>query len=257
MNPLRLKALVLTLALAICYEQPYADDKAWVYDEVLTKLHEIGGDIRAIRRELVETKRAVQALQSERNSAVNIPSEVKLSGIPVLGSDSAEYAIVEISDFQCPYCKRHYANAFGKLNDNYIATGKIRYAVLDYPLPFHEHAESAAVAARCASGQGKYWEVHGELFGGNDGILGRSQYLEIAKKINLDIQEYESCLDNEEIKHQVQASAKYSESLGVRGTPAFFMGKISDGKITNVKAFAGAQPYDRFVQVIDAMMKEN
>lgn len=78
------------------------------------------------------------------------------------GSQDAKVTIVEFSDFQCPYCGRYITETYPQILQNY--GDKIRYLFHDYPLPFHNNAQKAAEAARCAGDQGKYWEMHDLLF---------------------------------------------------------------------------------------------
>lgn len=78
------------------------------------------------------------------------------------GSQDAKVTIVEFSDFQCPYCSRYVTETYAQINQTY--GDKIRYLFHDYPLPFHNNAQKASEAARCAGEQGKYWEMHDLLF---------------------------------------------------------------------------------------------
>ena len=83
----------------------------------------------------------------------------------IRGAESAPIWLVEISDFQCPYCKRWHDEAFAILDREYVQTGKIRLAYLNFPIPsLHANARAASEAAMCASVQGKFWELHESLF---------------------------------------------------------------------------------------------
>ena len=82
----------------------------------------------------------------------------------VLGDDSATVTVIEFTDYQCPFCSRHFEQTFGQIKKNYIDTGKVKYVVRDFPLSFHSNAHKAAEAAECAGEQGKYWEMHEKLF---------------------------------------------------------------------------------------------
>src|SRR5471032_2002658 len=82
----------------------------------------------------------------------------------IRGAASAPVWLIEISDFQCPYCKRWHDEVFGIVDKEYVQTGKVRLAYLNYPLSsIHANARAAAEAAMCASVQGKFWELHESL----------------------------------------------------------------------------------------------
>ncbi|WP_428772575.1 DsbA family protein [Vibrio sp.] len=84
--------------------------------------------------------------------------------IPSLGSNEAKIAIIEFSDFQCPYCKRFSDNTFNQIKEHYIDTGKVRYIARDFPLKFHPQAKGAAIAAMCSFQQQAYWPMRMKLF---------------------------------------------------------------------------------------------
>lgn len=90
---------------------------------------------------------------------------VGVGDLPILGKESAKVTIVEFSDFECPFCERHYTQTEGKLKSEYIDKGLVKFYYRDYPLTqIHPGAQKAAEAARCAADQGKYWEYHDALF---------------------------------------------------------------------------------------------
>ncbi len=83
---------------------------------------------------------------------------------PMLGSANATITLIEFTDYQCPFCSRHYNQTYNQIKKDYIDTGKVKFYLRDFPLNFHPNAQKAAEAARCAGDQGKYWEMHDELF---------------------------------------------------------------------------------------------
>ena len=82
----------------------------------------------------------------------------------ILGDSSARVWFVVASDFQCPYCKQFHDQSFAALRDEYVSTGKVRMAYINYPLPIHANAWPSAEAAMCAGAQGKFWQMHDGLF---------------------------------------------------------------------------------------------
>ena len=97
--------------------------------------------------------------------ATPIPAEpVSLEGAPILGAAAAKVAIIEFSDFECPYCARFFQDALPELRAKYIDTGKVRLAFRHLPLPMHQRARAAAEAAECARRQSRFWEFHDQFF---------------------------------------------------------------------------------------------
>ena len=173
---------------------------------------------------------------------------------PGLGDSPAREGVVEITDFQCPYCKRFHDQAFRQLKATYIETGKIQYFVRDFPLGFHGQAKGAAVAAHCAGEQGAYWPMYDELLT-NQHHLGPDLNEELANSHQLGVPEFLICLENPEQAKAVEADLAYGQSIGVRGTPNFYIGRIQDGKLAGATRISGAQTFQRFQQVIDSLLQ--
>src|SRR3989344_3207671 len=98
---------------------------------------------------------------------VNKPSGVALVSAEdfldddaVLGDKNAPVTIIEFSDYQCPYCRKFWTEAYSQIKEEYIDTGKVKLIFRDFPLSFHPMAEPSAQAAECAGDQRKYYEKH-------------------------------------------------------------------------------------------------
>lgn len=97
---------------------------------------------------------------------------VDTGDLPVSGSQNAKVSLIEFSDYQCPFCERHFTQTEGQLKSQYIDTGKVKFYYRDFPLSqIHPGAQKAAEAARCADDQGKYWEYHDLLFQNQQSIF--------------------------------------------------------------------------------------
>lgn len=164
--------------------------------------------------------------------------EVDLDDDPALGPVDAPITIVEFSDFNCPYCQRFHQITFQSLLESY--PDQIRFVYRDYPITSQE-SFIAAQAAECANAQGEYWAYHDLLFSGQY-ELGATAYRLYAEQANLDADALQVCIDEGRYAEEVQADARYAASLGVSGTPTFFINGIP---------LVGAQPLSRFTQVID------
>lgn len=182
------------------------------------------------------------------------PSQVNFDGAPSLGSKDAKVAIIEFSDFQCPYCARHSTQTFPELKKTYIDTGRVRYLFRNLPLDFHNHAKAAANAASCAGEQNAFWPMHDELFA-NHTRLGTALYEELAKKLDLNQGAFQKCLTENRHAATIDKDLAYAQSVGVRGTPNFFVGRIQGDTIVDVQQVSGAQPAAAFAQVIDELLK--
>lgn len=162
------------------------------------------------------------------------------SSDPALGPQNAPVTFIIYSDYQCPYCRKWYADTFSTLANDY--KGKIRFVYKDFPLySIHENAASAAEAARCAGEQGKYWEYQVDLFAATQG-LGEAAYQKYAQELNLDTAKFNDCVTSRRYQADVQADYQFAANMGIQSTPTFFI---------NGLAVVGAQPVEVFKQVID------
>lgn len=169
---------------------------------------------------------------------------------PVIGDAKASVTIVEFSDFQCPYCARFFRDAFSSIEENYIKTGKVKLVYRDFPLDFHPQAAPAALAAECADDQGKFKEMHDELFVTQQEWAGKPEAVTMfkgyAKKLGLKSGEFDSCLDSKKYDLEIRKDLIDGAAVGVSGTPGFFV---------NGKQLSGAMPYDLvFKPVLDAAL---
>ena len=153
--------------------------------------------------------------------------------------EACPITVVEFSEFQCPFCERVLPAVRQLLNDY---KGKVRWIVRDFPLGFHKRARPAAVAARCAKQQGKYWEMYEELFK-NQRSLEDEDLKKYAKNVGLNLDKFLKCFGNPEDQLKViEKNFRSGEELGVTGTPAFFI---------NGRRIAGALPYDEFKRIFE------
>jgi len=168
--------------------------------------------------------------------------EVSAAGRPARGPDKAPITIIEFSDYQCPYCKRAHVTV-----EQVMQTygDKVKLVYRDYPLPFHENARPAAEAAACANAQGKFWEYHQKLWGASD--LSTEKLKAMAGEIGLDQKKFDECLAKQEFKAVIDKDIADGASVGVSGTPAFFI---------NGYSISGAQPYPKFRKLIERALAE-
>jgi len=222
-------------------------------------------DTQSLRDEVDSLKAAVAELQAlpqiQRMLAANRPLDVSIdiAGAPSLGSEDAPLTLIEFSDYQCPYCARHVTNTLPELKAKFVETGKVKYVFLDFPLRNHTLAPKAGEAAHCAGEQGKYWEMHDQLFS-NRTKLQPADLKAHASAIGLNRAAFDECLDSN--KYAV-AVKKYMQvgtnSVYVTGTPSFGLGYTSeDGKsVRVVRSLKGAKPLSSFEKEINELLAEN
>jgi protein-disulfide isomerase len=183
---------------------------------------------------------APQQRPGEPDQTTRFRAEVK--GAPVKGAKDALVTIVQFSDFQCPFCSR-VEPTVSKVMDEY--KGKVRVVWRDLPLPFHPNAMPAAIAARAAGEQGKFWEMHDKIFADQQ-HMDRPTYEKYAQELGLNMGKFKAALDAEKGKEAIQEDAAAGGKIGARGTPAFFI---------NGKFLSGAQPFEMFKTKIDDELK--
>jgi protein-disulfide isomerase len=172
------------------------------------------------------------------------------------GEKTARLTMVEFTDYQCPFCSRYARDTFPQIEKDYIATGKIKYVLMDLPLEsIHKLAFKAAETANCAGEQGKYWQMHDRLFENQKALEPWSGH---AEAIGLDVPQFEACLGSGKHAAEIRRDMAQAQSAGVTGTPGFFLA-VTDPASTKVKTLRvlkGAQPYANFKAQIDALLEE-
>ena len=182
------------------------------------------------------------------------PQQEFENGSPILGSESAPITIVEFGDYQCEACYAWFHNTRDTLIDNYIETGKAKLIFVDLPF-LGRDSPKAAQASYCAEDQGQYWEYHTMLYTFQDGHpdsgwADRDRLNSFAFSLDMNIDEFNDCMDSSKYKNRVKANYDEAVKNGVQSTPTFII--ISeDGK---KEQFSGAQPYSVFSATIESML---
>ncbi|MFA4872992.1 MAG: thioredoxin domain-containing protein [Patescibacteria group bacterium] len=162
----------------------------------------------------------------------------------VRGEFDAPITFVEFSDFECPFCERHYPTLKKILSDY---AGKVRLVYKHFPLSFHPNAQKAAEASECADEQGKFWEYHDILFENQPSGYSLDKFKKWAQDTGLNAAQFNSCLDAGKYASKVQSDFDEGQRKGVNGTPATFV---------NGQLVSGALPYEAFQQIIDGLLKK-
>ena len=157
------------------------------------------------------------------------------------GKADAKVTVVEISDFECPFCSRG-AKSIEQVKQNY--KDDVRVMFVNLPLSFHKNAKPAAIAAYAAHRQGKFWPMHDKLFANARGLTAEN-FAKWAGEMGLDAVRFQADLKDPVLARQVDQDTAIANGLGVRGTPGFFVNGVN---------ISGAQPFDNFKKVIDEQL---
>ncbi len=187
------------------------------------------------------------------------PVELIIADAPYLGQADAAVTLVEFTDYQCPYCRRHFERTQSQLVKDYVETGNLKYVLREFPIEsLHKKAFKASEAALCAADQGKYWEMHDMLFQ-NQRKLDPDDLKAHAEGLGLDMAAFQDCFEGGKYTQRVRDDLRDGRAAGVRGTPSFFLGltdPADPSKIKGIKFIRGAQPYPVFKQAIDALIAQ-
>jgi len=190
------------------------------------------------------------------------PVEVSIDDDPVMGDENALLTLIEFGDFECPFCKQSFEELLPQIKKDYIDTGKVKFVYRDLPLDFHQNAHKQAQAAECARDQGgdeTYFKYHDEIYTrttSNGTGLANDQLPVIAQDLGLNVIDFQSCLDSEKYKEEVDKDVADASAAGANGTPSWFIGKTTEDGVIQGELVVGAQPYDAFKTIIDQKLSE-
>ena len=167
----------------------------------------------------------------------------------IQGSPSASVWVIEVSDFQCPFCKQWHDETYAKLRDEYVKTGKVRLAYINFPLAQHVHALPAAESAMCAGAQGKFWEMHDALFTSQkkwETLTSPALFFDsLARSSGVNSERWRQCIQSGKMRAWIQADHDRAEAAGAGSTPSFMIGE---------KMLVGAQPIENLRSAIDSAL---
>ncbi len=169
------------------------------------------------------------------------------------GAAKAPVTVYELSDFQCPYCRRQAIETLPILEREFITTGKVRWIFINFPLTqLHPNAVAASEFAMCAAKVDRFWPVHDLLF------LHQKKWaplkdpapflITLADSAGIPRGDLLPCLESREMQRLVQAEAEGAAKSGVQSTPTVY--------IEGAGLLPGAAPVEVFRQVLDSIWKE-
>jgi protein-disulfide isomerase len=209
-----------------------------------------------MQKDLAEIREFLRAATGGRFGAPRLEdATLDLAGTASKGEASAPLTLVEVSDYHCPFCRRHFQQVQPQIYSAYVDTGKVRHVFLHYPIDqLHPEAFRSHEAAACAGDQGKFWELHGKLFETPARTI--DQILAIAGPAGLDVTALKGCLDAGKYSSAVRESVQRMRELGVDSTPMFLIGPTPrEGKPFKVeKVVRGAHPFEQFKAAIEPLL---
>lgn len=166
------------------------------------------------------------------------------------GAADAPLTIVEISDFQCPFCRDFATGTLPRLDSAYISTGKVRLIFFNLPIPSHPAAWAAAEAALCAGVQDAFWPMHDRLFERQDEwsrAESPAPHLErYARELGLDAEALMACTLEDRVAPILVADVMRASGAGATATPTLILG----GR----EVLTGARTFEELSEVIDRLL---
>ena len=170
----------------------------------------------------------------------------------IAGDSSAKTWVIVASDFQCPFCKQWHDESYKPFVDEYVRTGTVKVAYLNFPLGQHRNAVPTAQAAMCASAQNKFWQYHDALFNSQDKWKDLSDTRpvldSIARAVGVNFDQWSKCLTSDKMLPLVFADRDRAASAGVQSTPTFLVG----GQV-----IAGAVPMADLRPILDSAIAKS
>jgi len=169
------------------------------------------------------------------------------------GAEDAPVQIVEISDFQCGFCRRFAEETMPAVDSAYIQTGQVRFLYVHYPLPNHQQSWAASKASLCAGAQDAFWPMHDLIFAGQSEWAGDPQPVDrfraYADEAGVDRGAFDTCMENDQVASVIVNDLMQVSRAGVTGTPTFI--------INNETVVQGHLSFEEFSQHIDAALAGN
>lgn len=168
-----------------------------------------------------------------------------------VGDTSRPLSIVEISDFQCPFCARFYRDTYAAIDSLYVETGKAHYVFVSFPAPGHPRAWPAAEAAFCAGAVGKFWPMHDLLFEHQqewaEAADPQSLFVDYARQIGVDAESFRACIQEDLPSQVLVRDLQQVSNARIQSTPFFI--------VNGQTPIMGAQPLSRFRTVLDSVLQ--
>jgi protein-disulfide isomerase len=249
-----LKVTTVSLVAMFSLSGPYPQDDV---ASLRREIEALKADQAAMKKDLEAIKSFLQALVQGGKPAEEtlLDASIDITGEPARGSATARVTMVEVSDYHCPFCRRHMQQTQPQIDREYINTGKVRHVFVDYPIEqLHPEAFKAHEAANCAGDQGKYWDMHSKLFVSPTRDV--NELVSQAESLGLNGAAFRACLTGNKYAAPVRDSVARMQKMGVDSTPMFLIG-LTPGAgqpMKVLKVVKGAHPFQQFKAAIDGLL---
>jgi len=248
MQPAPRILLICLMAASLACSTPSAQSQQDV--EALKK------ELETLRKDVSEIKEFLRAATGGRFGAPKLEDQsVDITGAAAKGEPSAPVTLVEVSDYHCPFCRRHFQQTQPRIDADYVNTGKVRHVFLHYPIDqLHPDAFRSHEAAACANDQAKFWALHAKLF--EKPARTTDELVSVAQSAGVDASALRACMEGGKHSSAVRESVKRMQELGVDSTPMFLIGKTpAPGQpMQIISVVKGAHPYEQFKAAIDPLL---
>ena len=165
-----------------------------------------------------------------------------------LGSDSASVEIVEFADFECPACARFAILEMPYVRERLIATGRLKWKFMDFPLQGHANSPVAHLAAGCADEQGRFFEMMDAIYNRQNEWAAERRanrmMRDYARQVGLDLGRFDTCVETKHAQPLVDADYAEGERIGVNSTPTF---------VVNGRLWPTVLVYDDIKAIVDSL----
>lgn len=201
-------------------------------------------------REKQGTQVAVASAEAADTAKVD-PRLAKADVSRIQGAATAKTWLVIISDFQCPFCKQWHDSSAETIRREYVTTGKLRIAYVNYPLGQHVQAVPTAEAAMCAGLEDKFWQYHDALFATQKRWheLGDATPVldSLARALGLNVAQHKQCREQHVMLPLIEADRDRATNAGAGSTPTFLVGS---------RVLKGVYPLPMMRQILDAAIAQ-
>lgn len=242
---------IAAIGIAVALFSPFAraDEDPALREEV-RRLRE---DVRQLQLELREIKQAGSPRRTASGWEVLEGLVLHPENSPRLGASDARLALIEFSDYQCPYCARHFGDTMPQIEREFVATGRLMVVASPFPLErMHPLALKAAQAARCAGQQDKFWEMHARLFQHQRRL---EPWTAHADALNLDSSRFETCMADATGPEAIHREMQEALKAGINSTPTFLLALNTAEGLKVIRRVRGAAPFAAFKAEIEALLK--
>lgn len=246
----KLAAVIFLITFSLLYDIPA---EGGAPDE-----NKSAGDPASVQEAVNRDRELIQKLMSQTRLPDPEVKDVEfdIGENPVEGDVSAQLIMVQFSDYSCHHCALYTRETYPEIVKDYVDTGRLRYVVVDYPLPGNLPAIRAAEAAHCAADQGKFREMHEEIMYAQESL---DDIDSMAASVGLDMEKFNTCMESKKYEPLVNEDIELGTKLKIPSVPNFIIARTDPAngkKVTGISYIRGAKPFEYFRMEIDKALAD-